>query len=214
MKRFICVISALFILSIAHQSFGQLEKGTFLVGGSMDFGKVDGEYSKSNSYLAQSGISSKIFNFNISPDVSYLVIDRLSIGIMLPTSYRIEEFDGDKTKRFKFSIEPRIRYYIPFGNWALFPELSYAIGKEYSRADFYSPLTGDFIEDKKLVANSNKFSFGVGLSYFITKNVGLEGTVYIDKSENKYDEDDGRLDGDITSAGFRVGLQIYLANKE
>lgn len=164
MKSIKLFISATLLLAI--NSYGQLDKKTWLVGGTGSFNS----YKQEQTFTWQStGMESKtIYNdreIEISAKVGYFVIDKLALGIT-PTysNFKQKSVTASDNTTHKFSIGPFARYYFlkkdkPFN---ILAEANYQFGN----------LSVSDQPDAK--GTLNKFSFLVGPEIFFNSSVGME----------------------------------------
>src|SRR5882672_3636170 len=98
---FTIVLSAMVI----QHGYSQTNKGSFLVGFTLS-----AKPPETNRY-----------EFTVSPDVSYFVVDRLAVGLVAPVNYIHEDRpDRAYVRRITtFAIGPVVRYYFSFGSWAI-----------------------------------------------------------------------------------------------
>lgn len=211
MKRSITYFLFFALVCFAQNSYSQLQKGNILLGGSIGLG--NSEYKILSSSPSNFG-TQKTFSFNFNPEISYLLFERLSLGIVFPLSYSRTKFsDIDPTsKSTTYAVGPKLRYYFPFGNWAVFPEVHYTLGRQMHKFSNYSFTSGS-LEDQKATTKTNNLKVGVGLAYFINRHVGIEGVFSYQK--NEFDNEDFfGPDTETTSINFNIGLQVYLGKKE
>jgi hypothetical protein len=192
----------LYFCFMACVSFGQTDKGSFLLGGSIGFA-----HNNTTTYITNAGSTeTKSFTINAQPSVSYFIIDRLAVGLITPYSYskKNDKYAGSKwTSTDKsYSVGPVVRYYFPLGGeWAIFPEASYSFGWTWN-----NDLT-----DKTRV-----FQGGVGLVYFLNQSVGVEGRAFYRNEHTNYEEVAGvyrAKSSDEPTFNFGLGVQIYFARK-
>ncbi|SHH32076.1 hypothetical protein SAMN04488109_3688 [Chryseolinea serpens] len=208
MKLKSILVSALCVAALS--GYGQTEKGTVLLGGSLTF-----SHSDNTTTFANGGTTfptdSKQVNIRLSPSISYFVIKRLAVGVITPYTYtRITANDQHATGH-TYAVGPIARYYFLLGNhWAIFPEASYTYGW------MKNPLllTDSNNQTFKSNGNTHEFQGGIGGVYFLNKSIGLEGKFYYDASHSDYSArqvsflENGSTD--ITSLNFSAGVQIYL----
>ena len=172
--------------------YSQTRKGSFLMGVTLS-----AKPPETNRY-----------EFTVSPDVSYFVVDRLAVGLVAPVNY-IHEDRSDRAyvrRITTYAIGPAVRYYFSFGSWAIFPTASFAHGWRKTKFDGLnvSPWKG----------KSNAFTGGVGVAYFLTRSVGVEAVLYhrheiflignpnIPLSQQKVTK---------TGLNLSIGVQVYIA---
>ena len=196
-----CVLIFVFILTF--RGFAQLEKGHFMMGGSISF-------EKSKTELPQNANVSdhKQFNFSIDPDVSYFFADGLALGVVTPFRYSKNSNSLQDQVSKTYSLGPKLRYYFPLGQWAIFPEASYTIGWNTTEGLIFSPDAGEVIE-ANIKGNTSMLSGGLGGAYFINDHVAIEGVLFYKKYQLDYEEN-FFTDVDISSINFKAGLQFYL----
>jgi hypothetical protein len=128
-------------------------KGHYFAGGSVRFnnGTTDTEH---DNILT----SVKLTVYELSPNLSYFVLDRLATGLQLNFSYEAKRYDpGEITYKENYLLLSAIvRYYI-FSD--LFGEIALGSGL----------LTSD--EDKGSIVKGN---INVGYTFFLNENIGLE----------------------------------------
>lgn len=206
MKTLRPYLSLLIISFLSLSSSAQVKKGTMLVGGSIALSHSTYKYKVPDG--AVSSGDQNYFTFNISPDISYFFIDRLSIGAAIPLEYSKSSDDYQTSRYTAYAIGPVVRYYFPFKKMAVFPELSYLFGGYISRGPDYSPITGG-IEESKITGKTNTLKTGMGLTYFLNSSVGLEGVLFY--QNDKAASADGYPEQyNSASISFNIGLQVYL----
>ena len=183
MKKIILSQLLISILFIAN-SFGQTEKGSFLLGGN-------GSLSLTTYRSSINMISHKIININ--PNFGYFIKDNLAIGIKTPLY-----LEGNNSDIFSlsFGINAFSRYY-----FAKTEKTSFFGSANYGLNTFQKEGYSSY--------SSNQYSAGIGLgfTYFLTKNIGFETELLYDYSknfDNRYGED---------NFGMNFGFQIYF-NKQ
>jgi len=201
MKRLSTMMLLLTTLS-AYVSSAQTEKGSFLLGGTAGASSLHTD--SPSSYLGQY----KATTVYLSPNIGYFVIDKLALGLSASisagkTSYEnIDAYSRNTT----FGAGPFVRYYFPMDRWAIFPYVSYSLSTTNTkgRSFGYDPiLTTNYHYN----TTQKTFSAGVGATYFITRNIGLEGIV----SYQAYNSTNRDLpDTEQSGLNFKVGFQIYL----
>ena len=211
MKKFLALAIS---LNVIQCGFSQTEKGSYLIGGSLGFGVSTNNISNPISYGTT---EQKQTNFSISPNISYFVVKRLSVGLMPQYVYSKTSVPSNNESRSNtFSIGPVARYYFLFNSLAVFPEASYSFGvtKVNTTVDVY---LSDFSNSARLYS----LKAGIGVAYFLNKNIGVEGRLYFQKNQNTYDHAEDNNGSysmyysnyTTTALLFNIGLQVYLNKK-
>ena len=196
--KLLLTIFTIFFLDITAEA--QLDKSTWLVGGSSNF------YSSNRDYVsfvtpAANG-SSKDLNLTISPNVGYFIIDKIAIGLRPYFSWGKGEFipndplySGSTSNSKRYGIGPFARYYFldKEKQFNILTDVSYQIG-EWNQGG------------KGKLSN---FSFLAGPVIYFNTSVGMEFLLgYSTQSEELKDFSKN------SSKGFSVniGFQIHLIN--
>ena len=188
-------------------SYGQLDKKTWLVGGTGSFDS----YKQNETFIYQFNgenieIRRDVKEFELSPKVGYFIIDKLVVGISTSLTSRKSESttirgnaSGGSSKLNKFSIGPFARYYF------LKKEMPYNILAE-ANYQFGSLSISDLPNSK---GKLDKFSFFVGPEIFFNSSVGMELLLGYKTSTRKMDNPN---EVSITEKGFQVavGFKIHL----
>jgi hypothetical protein len=192
MKSIACFVFVLICVCV-QSGYAQLEKGNVMVGGSMRF-------SRSTTKNSSGTPTAIIKSFSISPDISYFLTDRFAAGLSFPYSfYRTTDKVGNFGSFSQtYSIGPKVRYYFPFGKWAIFPELNYGLGKQIQRYTTFGNAISKF----------QSVRAGAGIAYFMNSHVAVEGLLFYQFSRNNPGGSINEITG--TSVYFNVGLQVYL----
>lgn len=170
------------------ESNGQIEKGSWLVGGSAGFTSDD-----HSSPLEKS----TVVVFDVSLNAGYFFISKLAVG--LKPSYSFESYKGTTGTPIKvhnWYAGPFVRYYfLPNDRMAnFFAESSYAYGT--------SRYAGQS-------SHSNKYTFLGGPVIFLNSAVGLELTIgYTIEKYNTINQ--ARLNTFQTG----IGLQFHLPKED
>jgi hypothetical protein len=198
MRVFILCCTALLCTTACH---AQLEKGTWLVGGSALFYSYTGKYiSPINSY------TSKATNIDVKAGIGYFIQDKLIIGVrpslFLSNGkyYRDGEEIGAFSSNTQLLIGPFSRYYImemqkPFN---IFFDASYLFG----------------INSSPLPPKSNgplrELSFFLGGEFFFNSSIGVEFLFGFKKKREDINGINGYTDnksGFFSGIGFQFHLQ-------
>jgi opacity protein-like surface antigen len=199
MKKIPLLLPLILLLSLSASA--QIEKGTWMLGGSAGL---------STSGSDNSG-SAKIKNrsFSFGPNVGYFVADKFVLGLKLPISAGRNEVDGSTIssdyRYTSYGFGPNLRYYFPLEEkWSLLAQAGYSFGWQTTKSKYQD---GSGIETSSELKNTwNSFNVGGGITYFINKSIGLEGILQY--QAYKFDDADYSQNDNIA---FTVGLQIYFA---
>jgi outer membrane protein len=162
MKTSLVTCVLVWITSVAV--LAQTEKGRWMVGLSVG----------SLTYQEQPSTNYKAFSISLSPSAGYFVINNLLVGTGLPLSLSTSKTDNPglpiKSTSTGIGLAPFVRYY--FGESKLKPYVG--ISYSYSQNKYtYKTLLGD-------VSGTGHTTFivpGVGLAYFINRNVALNASL-------------------------------------
>lgn len=203
MKYIFISATILFVIN----SFGQLDKKTWLVGGTGSFDS----YKQEQTFYFQSSqeynkVSYDVKEFELNPKIGYFIIDKLAIG--LSSSFISEKsesklisgsFGGGYTKSHKFSVGPFVRYYFfkKDKTYNILTEINYQFGN-LSQSDLPN-------SEGKI----NKLSFFIGPEFFFNSSIGLELLLGYKTLTQKMDNPNNVS---IANNGFQVaiGFQIHL----
>lgn len=178
----------LLLLFLSSAATAQVEKGRYLIGGSVDI-----------SHLTQG--ETRNFNLSLSPRFGVFVVKGFVVG-----------------GRYSFGVDSRRVYnkkeerYMPSTVFttAIGPEISYFLGKKALKG--LASVYGNYTVYTRLydgdVTNKNGFAVGgfLGMAYFFNEHVMLKSGMYINASGYKGDFPATRI-------GFSVGLAAVLDKK-
>jgi outer membrane protein W len=215
-------INCIFLINLClclllSNGYAQTTKGSLLLGGALKFSNRQSESTQAHPHLTT---KTKEISFTISPDLSYFVVDRLAVGLVTPFTYTRYRSGDLQSTYSTYSIGPMVRYYFLLGRqWAIFPEVSYRYGWIDRNGPYLVPNNngGWDVDFYKTSANTKVFQSGVGLTYFLKPNIGIEAKAYYQSNNDSYRRDD--LTDPIvsrdnkSSLNFTVGVQMYFARK-
>jgi hypothetical protein len=199
MKYFALIIA----LTSSALTFAQVERHLFMASGSLSYRKDDFDFSGTRSY------KNTLQTFRSVPKIGYFFINRLCGGIHFP--YQWQKFADHSTPPavnvvfMSYNIGPFAKYYQPFSD------------------RFYGTLQGAFSWGTEKTERSNvagseketsKFStIGIGLSYFVNKNIAVE--IEANFMEDFIDDDNPNLDYVYTDhLDISLGMQIFFRGKK
>ena len=204
------ILVPIFVIGIAQSVFSQVEKGSFLVGGSMGFSssKTKGTYSTNpQSY------DFKTLSFSSSPNASYFIVKGLALGVTPSYSYsKQSQTSTPDTKSHSLSIGPLARYYFTFERWAVFAHANYNLSWQTTWVNYYD-IDFQTFQNIKLKNKFTSLKAGVGVTYFPNSNVGIEGLIFYQQNNLDYDKAYYISSSNTPSINFNIGLQFYLSKK-
>lgn len=160
-------------LVISLSSYGQISKGTWLIGGTGNF-----SFTKENGYYLKDTTLNEGISMKISPIIGYFFMDQLAVGLK-PTCTWVKmrfisttfENDSDliSSNYIWFEAGPFARYYFlksgkPFN---ILTEISYQYG-------FQSDGVKREVNDNVYKSYTNAFSISAGPVIYFNKSVSLE----------------------------------------
>lgn len=187
-----------------NTSWAQFERGSLVIGGTLGYDReVVNDISK---------VVTNEINFN--PEVSYIVGNITSIGIILPIQHQSTHFNADiinhsfVSGNSSISIGPNFRFYYPLDKWAVFMQgnFSYGFYRNFSYSEGYS--SHEISQQAKLFT----YSAGVGGLYFIKKTIGIEGLFLYNSEKIIYGEGIYVNNLELTSLRLNFGLKLFLLN--
>jgi hypothetical protein len=191
------VFFAILVFSLSAQA--QLDKNTWLVGGSGNFNSSKRNYV-SYTMPTTNGYSKDV-TFSLFPNIGYFISDKFAVGLKTLFSWSKGEFfpddpawSGGKTTSTKFSIGPFARYYF------LDMTKQYNVLSEVS----YQGGTWNSVGTKGALRS---FNASVGPVIFFNSSVGLEMLFgYSANSENFK----GSYKNSPKGFNVNIGFQIHL----
>lgn len=194
--KFYTLLLLSFVLT--SNSFAQLDKGTFLVGGNGSFYNYNGEFNSSTN-----NTTSKATDIKINASVGYFLVDKFVLGLRPSFSFMKAKLDGTSStvaSATQFTAGPFSRYYFlekdkPFN---ILLDAAYLFGtNSYPVAN-----TGKGV--------INELSISAGLEAFFNTTVGIE---FLVGYKSKYEDIKGIAGYSDKKNGVNVsiGLQIHLS---
>lgn len=195
MKSFILLLFSFLLTSL---SFGQLDKGTFLLGGTGSYYNYSGKYNSANN-----NTTSKATDIKINTSVGYFLIDKFVLGLRPSFSFMKAKLDGTSStfaSATQFTVGPFSRYYFldKDKQFNILLDAAYLFGtNSYPIAN-----TGKGV--------INELSISAGLEAFFNTTVGIE---FLVGYKSKYEDIKGIAGYSDKKNGVNVsiGLQIHLS---
>lgn len=188
-------LTCITILICSVHSYAQLNKGNWLVGGVGNFTSTKNSYS--NPSISQ--MADVIF-LNLSPDIGYFFIDKLSVGIKPGFTWNKTEVlpingGGGSSNIKRFEVGPFIRYYLLNADnpYNILADISYQFGTARNK-----PANG----------NISTFSISAGPVIYFNTSVGLEVLIgYYQKNEEFKNSYSSGQKGLQVGVGFHFYLE-------
>lgn len=195
-------------LLVTFCSYAQLDKKTWLVGGTGSFNS----YKQDDSFTRQDGeyikIRSDVNEFEFSPKVGLFIIDKLAVGLSSSftsskSKYKVISVNAysGSSNEYRFLAGPFVRYYFlkkekPFN---ILLEANYQLGN--------LSLYTDLPDDK---ASVNRFTFLAGPEIFFNSLVGMEvllGYKMYNRKMNNPTYPSYKDNGFQAAIGFQIHLE-------
>jgi hypothetical protein len=180
----------LLLLTLSLNSFSQIYKGQWLIGGNAAF-----------SYYKY--YSTKTSAFTLSPAGGYFFLDKLAGGLRLGYDAQFNSYQsGGKSRESFVSVAPFIRYYFLSAEQKMnfFADAGYG----YSWGEFKNFTQPDFTYHSKII------SFKTGPAVFLNQHTSLEITVGYNHSIR------GGLSDTLAINNFQIGagFQIHIGKQK
>ncbi len=160
MKTTILTVTLICFLCILD-SYGQPEKGTYMLGGGAS---TDIEFYDGN----------KTFHIYLYPNLGYFFTDNLAIGTYLPLSLRLQK----DYSNINYGITPFFRYY--FGQTS---PLMWFVTGSFGISGYSLKYDDSSSSSSAIIGKA-----GIGGTYFLNKSIGLE--TILEYTYNKPKEND------------------------
>ncbi|KAA3611087.1 MAG: hypothetical protein D8M58_14020 [Calditrichaeota bacterium] len=211
----------LIFLAVATISFGQIEQGTYQLGGG--FGFQTGSTGKGDS-------KTDITEWHISPQASFFLIDNFSVGLELAyrSSSSSSSISKEEMDRDLLYFGPIIQFFFPVNeNVFSFLKASYShsISDLSSKREllYFDPTIGEpgyTLSQTKSSLSSDRYVIGGGLAMFMNEFVSIEPQVvfemdrFVTKSELKSvigsETHKIRFSNESNFLIFSVGVNYYI----
>ena len=194
--KFYTLLLLSFVLT--SYSFGQLDKGTFLLGGNGSFYKYDGKFNAVNN-----NNTSKATDIKINASVGYFLIDKFVLGLRPSFNFMKAKLDGTSAtfgSATQFIVGPFSRYYFldKDKQFNILLDAAYLFG------------TNSYPFDNTGKGVINELSISAGLEAFFNTTVGVE---FLVGYKSKYEDIKGIAGYSDKKNGLNVsiGFQIHLS---
>ena len=188
----------LFSFFLIFSAYGQLDKGTFLLGGNGSFYNYNGKFNSSNN-----NTTSKATDIKINASVGYFLIDKFVLGLRPSFSFNRGKLIGTPNtfgSTTQFLIGPFSRYY--------FLEKDKQFNILLDAAYLFGTNSYPFANTEK--GSINELSISTGLEAFFNTTVGVE---FLVGYKSKYEDIKGitgysdKKNGVNVSIGFQIHLE-------
>lgn len=191
-----CTLTFFFLLFLSFTGNTQLNKSTWLVGGTGSFYSTENTYSSSIATY-----TSDVVRISISPSVGYLLLEKFAVGIRpsyTKTKAQVTTASGINTNENRLDIGPFTRYYFLTANkeFNILTDVSYQYGFYW-----FTPTKG----------KRHTFSASAGTVVFFNSSVGLELLIgYTTQTESI--NDTFKTKNEQKGLQMSIGFQIHLEN--
>lgn len=207
MKRLILLIAT--ITFLPFMASAQFEKGTLFLSGSSNFGA---------NYYDFHEMDTKSLSIGLSPTIGTVLTPGLVGGISINPNYTWSKADHSigeiKTKHFRASVTPFLRYYLSDGNKVKpFLEVSGGLGKSWSNGEI--PIQGPdgalSISEFDNSENTLTARAGAGASIFLTEKIALDTSLLYVYDKSKPTEDSSNLPERSSSRiSLSLGVSLFI----
>jgi hypothetical protein len=205
MKSFLIVLLILFFGLSSRTTYGQTERGKFLLSGSsnFNFGHTNEKWKDDNG----SGSYGKFTSLSFEPAAGVFVANGLAIGLQLQISYSKDSYEesGFTYKTTYLIGEPFIRYYFNIKTFKPYIMIYGGGGTEKLQT------TGGFgvdVTDKYTILH---YGFSPGLAIFLNDNVSLDlGLNYSSIYSKQSNDNSSNYRTTGSNLGFNVGVAVVL----
>lgn len=175
MKKLILI--AIITLSVQYV-FAQPAKGQLFIGGSVGANQTSMPSDNSNSS------ENKRFSINISPNVGYVINDKVALGFSLNYGQYNNKYDNIsnsvtsniKSHGANYGGSLFALYYKPLTEklfFTLHSSLGYNYGNSKTEIHYNNSITGYYIDLQKSKTNNYALNISPGFEYFLTPRLGL-----------------------------------------
>lgn len=215
------------MLFLSVVSYGQLQKGTGMLGGAVGFS------SNSNTFDSGNGNDSKTNSFTFSPNIGYFVKDNWMVGLNtnLYWSNQTIDFDSDVASQDfsaeistrEVGVEPFVRKYFPLGEQlSFFGQLGAGVNTTIVKTDYQGSGAPANPAEEETV-NSFQVSTEIGLAFFPKPWLGIELSFvpfryrnYIQdvsrpQSETNYESD--YFEFGVNTSALQLGVNFFFSKK-
>lgn len=192
MKTKTLVLGGLLLLSTV--SFSQTEKGNYILSGrtSIDFVRNSSNLSNNGTQIPEGDVDMN--TFKLLSDFGYFVADNFALCLSGVYSHTRENI----YKSNELVLMPTLIYYIPL-NSAFRPYAQIGVG--YANASEKSDIEKEFF-------SGFAYGGGIGVAYFITKNIAVDFGIQLVATKLTYSEDDNvKING--ANLGSALGLSLF-----
>lgn len=204
-------LQLLVVLMTVASSFGQTEKGKFLIGLNtpLSFSSYSSRIINSSSGSSFKNDSTTSFSF--SPQVGYSIIDNLFLGLDLSLSFSSSENDVSERNSNAFVVSPFVKYYYPVNNdFNFFGQFKYGVGRSRSKLESIGFIDPSFPTVTESENNIEELLLGVGVGYFVHEILNIELSITY---QNTFYDSFANFSGDqlaIDTFSASIGFSLFL----
>jgi outer membrane protein len=134
---------------------------------------------------------------SLNPQVGYFIIDNFSIGLLFSYRYHSYEDEDYEYSTEVLGVGPVIRYYLVSDKFSPFTTIGYTYATVFDDND-----ESDY--------GSNIWSIGLGLDYFVSSSIAVEGIISYFIAYNESSFQDITYKSETNTFGIGIGLNLFL----
>jgi hypothetical protein len=203
-KSLLLVVLLNTVLGLAQAQF--TDRGRFMLGSAVGFATNNSTITRSDQNDVSEPRNSQ---WNVAPSVGYFLFDHFALGIGMDYTSSSEQNEGEEaTNDNDLLFGPFLRYYIPFGDKAIFLQGNFGFGNSTDNL---------VLGGVRQRINTNILAYGAGPGFTIFSNdaIGIEALVKYNYARSKFDVEIGGVTTSTTTKtnqiALSLGMQLYFA---
>jgi len=203
-KSLLLVVLLNAVLGLAQAQF--TDRGRFMLGSAVGFATNNSTITRSDQNDVSEPRNSQ---WNVAPSVGYFLFDHFALGIGMDYTSSSEQNEGEEaTNDNDLLFGPFVRYYIPFGDKAIFLQGNFGFGNSTDNL---------VLGGVRQRINTNILAYGAGPGFTIFSNdaIGIEALVKYNYARSKFDVEIGGVTTSTTTKtnqiALSLGMQLYFA---
>lgn len=203
-KSLLLVLFMSSLFGLAQAQF--TDRGRFMLGSAVGFATNNSSISQSDQNVLSEPRNTQ---WNVAPSVGYFLFDHFALGIGLDYTSSSEQKEGEEATRDNdLLFGPFVRYYIPFGDKAIFLQGNFGFGNSTDNL---------VLGGVRQRINTNILAYGAGPGFTIFSNdaIGIEALVKYNYARSKFDVEIAGVTTSTTTKtnqiALSLGMQLYFA---